>query len=152
MCIRDRTLGISYGPKANPEKRYMMRTYSRVTAREDLVRNVFQWVTNRAWAQALDVVNETTTGRKFREWQEQAYRDISTFGQRMGRRAAPSNYESWVRNSLTMSTGNARAGIDPKPYGDIGSQERFVEQLGEPYHYQPKPYLWMYGVGGKGPR
>ena len=129
-------------------KRGMVGVRAAITPADELVRRVFEFVAGEAWNVAGAIVSNATDkpSRGFAKWQQQSYSQIANFGQNMGRKAAPQQYRSWVRDDLTMSKGHQideSGAMEKKPYGKIGSRARFLEYLNDKYPYQPKPFAWM---------
>ena len=138
------------------ERRQMFQTYASITPVEDLVTAVFEWATAQSWDIADAAVSSAVDnpGRNFLQWQRESYTQIAQFGQKLAKKVNPGKYRSWVRDDLTMSKGHRMTSdgqVERKPYGKLGSRKRFLEYLGKPYPYQPKPFAWMKRITGQGP-
>ena len=131
---------------ADFERRQMFQTYASITPVDELVEAVFEWATSQSWDIASNLVSNATDrpGRNFRQWQRESYSQIATFGQKLARDVTPGKYRSWVRDDLTTNKKG-------QGYGKLGSKQRFLDYLGKPFPYQPKPFAWMKRITGQGP-
>ena len=128
----------------------ILQTRGVVMTEGDLTDAVMEFVTGFGLALHTSQARATTTSHssQFSQWAQGAVSSIARYGQQQATRLVTDNYQSWVRDSLTMGT--EREGPnkgEPVPYGDQGSRALFTNRFSMNRLYQPKPFLWL-GMSG----
>tara|TARA_R100000988_G_scaffold87899_1_gene50904 strand:- start:46 stop:1104 length:1059 start_codon:yes stop_codon:yes gene_type:complete len=124
----------------------VLQTRGVVMTEGDLTDEVYRFVTGVGLSlqQSETKATTTQTSSQFDAWASSAVSNVARYGQQQANRLVTQNYQSWVRDTLTMGTQKDEDGNESQyAYGDRGSRESFIERFEMNRLYQPKPFLWL---------
>jgi hypothetical protein len=124
----------------------VLQTRGVVMTEGDLTDEVYRFVTGVGLSlqQSETKATTTQTSSQFDAWASSAVTNVAKYGQQQANRLVTQNYQSWVRDTLTMGTQKDEDGNESQyAYGDRGSRESFIERFEMNRLYQPKPFLWL---------